>query len=348
MRTLGSWILLAVLASILFAAAASAQPGIASDPASELDRTDRILERAREQVGVSTSASAGGLLDKAFEQQHRARSGYRHGDRATWRATYALTMEARSLARRALETAEIEVKAHASIDDLIESTRTLAQEAVVVVAEGGDPEAKRLLDGGLWQLQRAQDANRAGEYRKAIRLATTARDLVQRAIQSARGGTSSSAGAVEIAIERTQALIEEVRMSLEDSGDVRAKKLLEEAVRLQANAIQMQKEQRFGAAMRLTTQARQAAFEAMLLVSARPEKEDVERALSVVDQLIQDASAMIAGSGSTEAAALLSSARQRAGEAREQFVKGNTQQALATARIAEGLLRRAAELAGSR
>jgi hypothetical protein len=119
-------------------------------------------------------------------------------------------------------------------------------------------------------------------------------------------------------------------------------------VKLQANAVEMQKQGRPALALRLTTQARQAALEAMLLVSAKPEKDDVERALAVVDQLIQDAGPVIAASGSTEAATLLDSARQREAEARGLLAQGKTTQALATARIAEGLLHRAAEMAGGR
>lgn len=351
MRSLKRTILLLAFGSALLAASATAQPGVSSDPARELERTERILERAREQVlgvSVSVTSRAGQFLNKALELQDSARRKYVPRDHATWRPTYLLTMQSRDLARRALETAEIEVKAHESIRDLIESTRDLSQDAATLVRESGDPEAKRLLDGGLWQLQRAEDAYRAGEYRKAIRLAATARDLVQRATQRARGDAPGSMVSVEAAIDRTQALIEEVRIHLEGLSDSRARGLLDEAVKLQANAVEMQKQGRPALALRLTTQARQAALEAMLLVSAKPEKDDVERALAVVDQLIQDAGPVIAASGSTEAATLLDSARQREAEARGLLARGKTTQALATARIAEGLLHRAAEMAGGR
>jgi hypothetical protein len=79
-----------------------------------------------------------------------------------------MTQQARQIARRAIETAEIEAKAHESIrDDRL--TRDLAQDAAILVRERGDTEAQRLLDGGLWQLQRAQDAYQGLVYRKAIR-----------------------------------------------------------------------------------------------------------------------------------------------------------------------------------
>jgi hypothetical protein len=348
MRSLKLVLLLLVLGSSLLSMAAAAQTGAGPDPGLELERTDRILDRAREQVGVSPSARAGSLLNTAIEMQTRAKKTYNPSNRATWQPTLRMTQQAREFARRAIETAEIEVKAHESVRDLIESTRDMTQDAAVVVREHGDPEAQRLLDGGLWLLQRAQEAYRGLAYRKAIRLAATARDLVQRAIQRESGGSPAEGASVETALDRTQALIDEVRVNLEGSLDQKAIRLHDEALRLQDRAMRMQREKKPALALRLTTQARHAALEAMLALSSRPDEEEVERALSIVEQLIQDSAPGILASGSSGALDLLESARQRQAEATEQLAKGNAPQALTTARIAEGLLRRAAELAEDR
>ncbi len=339
--------LLVVCCQLLASAAAAQQMGV-RDPMQELERTDRILDRARDQVGASPSARAGALLDHAVDMQVDARHMYNPHDRGTWRAAMRLTQQARELARRSIETAEIEIKAHESIRDLIESTRDLAMDAGTIVRERGDAEAGKLLDGGLWQLQRAQEAYRGLAYRKAIRLAATARDLVQRALQRARSGESGEGGSIEAAIDRTQALLEELGVNLEGSDDPRAVHLRDQAMRLQERALRMQREQRPTLALQLTTQARQAALEALLLLSSRPDGEEVERALMIVEQLIQDATPVILASGSSAAADMLESARQRHAEAREQLARGDASQALATARIAEGLLHRAVEVAADR
>ncbi len=340
--------LLLLLGAGLGPTLAAAQAGSGPDPAREIERTDRILERARDQVAVSPSARAAKLLNYALDMQARARATYKPQDRTSWPAALRLTLEARDFARRAIETAEIEVKAHESVRDLIESTREISQDAASLVAERGDTEAQRLLDSGLWLLQRAQEAYRGAAYRNAIRLAATARDLVQRATQRARGDVPAGSASVETALDRTQALLDELRVNLEGSSDRPAIRLSEEARRLQDRALRMQREQKPALALRLTTQARHAALEAMLNLSTRPDEEEVERALSIVEQLIQDSAPEIQASGSPEAANLLESARQRHAEAAEQLAKGNAPQALATARIAEGLLHRAADLAGER
>lgn len=348
MRSFNLVLLLLVLGGSLLSTAAPAQTGSGPDPAGELERTDRILERARDQVGVSPSARAGTLLNTALKLQTRAKATYDPRNRTTWKPALQMTLEAREIARRAIETAEIEVKAHESVRDLIESTRDMTQEATILVQEHGDPEAQRLLDGGLWLLQRAQEAYRGLAYRKSIRLAATARDLIQRASQRARGDVPAGSASVETALDRTQALLEELRVSLEGSGDRSAMQLHDEALRLQDRALRMLRETKPALALRLTTQARHAALEAMLLLATKPDAEEVERALSVVEQLIQDSGPGILASGSAEALDLLESARQHHAQATEQLAKGDAPQALTTARIAEGLLHRAAELVGDR
>jgi hypothetical protein len=345
-RLLRSAILLLVVWGSVLATPSWAQN--ARNPEQELERTDRILERARDQVGVSPSNRAGGLLSQAIEMQVRAKRLYSRRERETWGPALRLTLQARDLARRAIETAEIEAKAHESIRDLIDSTRDLAQDASTLLRDRNDAEAQRLLEGGLWQLQRAQEAYRGLAYRKAIRLAVTARDMVQRAIERARGGAPGSGPSIEAAIDRTQGLIEELRVSLEGSSNERAQRLYEQALRLQQGALRMQREGKPLLARRSTTQARQAALEGLLTLADHPDDEDVERAISAVEQLIQDTAPVIMDSGSAEAVNLLDLARQRHAEATEQLAKGNAAQAMATARIAEGLLRRAAEVAGDR
>lgn len=348
MRIHGLALFLLIVCCQFLASAAGAQQMGGPDPMMDLERTDRILDRAREQVGASPSARAVTLLDHAVGMQAEAKHVYRQHDRGTWRAAMRLTQQSRDLARRAIETAEIEVKGHESVRDLIESTRDLAVDAGAIVRERGDQEARRLLDGGLWQLQRAQEAYRGLSYRKAIRLAATARDMVQRAIQRARSGGPGGEQSVEAAIDRTQALLDELDVSLDGSGDSRAERLRDQALRFQEQALRMHREQKPGVALQLTTQARQAAIEALLLLSDKPDGEEVERALMIVEQLIQDAAPVIRSSGSSAAAELFESARQRHAEARQQLAEGNAAQSLATARIAEGLLHRAVEVAADR
>ena len=343
MRSIGAILLALVALGLLLPVLAAAQPQT-QDVRGELERTDRILERARDQVRISITGRANELLNQAFGIQADARIKMRRG--VPDRVVLELTLKARDLARRAVEAAEIEAKAYESTRDLIESTRELIDQTAAEVRESGDEQAGRLLQAGIDQLRKAQEAYVAREYRRAIELAAIARDLVQRALYRARGISAEAPDKIETVLERTDALLDEVDAALKQATNPRAARLHREAQRLQERAWAMHREARPRLALQLTSRARQAALDALFLLAEDPDRQEVERALALVEQLINDLSSEIAASGSREAAQLLESARQRYLEAAEHLADGNHRRAFETARLADGLLRRAAEAAG--
>lgn len=348
-RTTRAALLLGLLAltaaSVLLPFPARAQP-TSTNVEAELERTDRILERAREQVGVSTNNQAGGLLEQAVRMQREARDAFRGRE---YRKAMTLTLKARDLARRSLETAEIDAKATSSIRDLIDSTEEMIRDASALLRGEGNPQADRLLELSRSQLQSARDAYRGREYRKAITMAGSARDLAQRALDLARHGGSESGGALQRTLDRTQAVLQDVAGALRDSAtNPKAQGLYDQASALHARALTLQKDGRPAQAFRLAMQARQLALEALLLLNRTYVAADVRRAVEIVDQLLADLEAEIAQARSGEATSLLDSARSRQAEAREALARGKLEAALGSARLAEGLLRRAAEAAGLR
>lgn len=346
MRRLSFPILLAVLLAAALAQAAAAQPQV-QDVGRELERTDRIIERARDQVGITTGSRANQYLTQAISVQQEAHEAYRKGT-GFHRAAMALTLKARDLARRALETSEIEVKAHQTIRDLIDSTEELLREAADIVRDSSDPQSARLLESGRWQLQRAREAYRAVQYVPALRLAATARDLIQRSIERAKGLAAGDPRTLEIALDRTETLLQELEMRIADDPDPRAEKARDEAVELQRRARDLARAQRPIPALRLTNQARQSALEALLITSRNPTAEDVERAVDGVGRLIETMVPEIDASGSEQASKLLASARQRHADAEKLLAAGKLSQAMQSVQVAEGLLRRSAEAAGVR
>ncbi|MDM7916326.1 MAG: hypothetical protein QUU85_13855, partial [Candidatus Eisenbacteria bacterium] len=59
-----------------------------------LERTDRVLERAREQVSASVSSRPGMLLGQAIELQRRAWESFRAGSPNSRKAALSLTQQA--------------------------------------------------------------------------------------------------------------------------------------------------------------------------------------------------------------------------------------------------------------
>lgn len=332
---------------LLLPALAAAQPQT-HDIKAELERTDRILERAKEKVRISITSNAGDLLARAISLQKQAWRDVRTPSEASLRNALSLTIRARDLAARAVEAAEIEIKAHETTRDLIESVRDLIDQAVTEVRESSDEQAGQLLQAGINQLQKAREAYLAHEYRKAISLATTARDLIQRAMTQARSVSPGRSREVEGELDRTNSLLDEVKAALDRSPSSKAERLYDDAKRLQRQAVMRHREGRDRLALQLTSQARQAAKDALVLTSQDPDREDVQRAISAVGRLISSLSSAIAESDSEDAKRLLNSARQRHAEASEQLERGNYKRALEIARLADGLLRRAAEAVGKR
>ena len=340
-------VILSLIALMGLSAAASwAQPQF-GDVRVELERTDRILERAREQCGVSVSNRPSNILREAFNIQTRAWGEYRMGG-SHGKPALQYTLKARDIARRALELAEIEVKAHETLRDLLDSTQEMARDALTIVRERGDPQAQKLLDSGLEQLRRSQEFYAGRDYIRAIRFVSTARDLIQRALSRARGDGGDAAGALDAALDRTQSLIEEVKIRLAARPDADAGKLFDEAVRLQRMARDMRTQGRPGAALRMTAQARETALRVLLQINRSPDRDEAQRAIDVVGQLIEDLSPEILGAGSDEARTILDAARTRYQDSIRLLADGKTAQAVDAASIADRLLRRAAEVAGVR
>ena len=338
-------VLLALVAlCLLLPAIAAAQPHF-QDVRGELERTDRILERAREQVRISITGRANDLLNQAFSIQNRARR-HLYREKPQLRAAFDLTLKARDLAGRAVGTAEIEARAFESTRDLVESTLEMIDRVGGDVRDSGDEQAGRLLQAGIKQLRKAREAYLAGEYRRAIELAALARDLVQRAHHRARDAASGVSNQVETVLDRTDALLDEVALARTGSTDSKAERHYQEARRLQQQAWERHRQGRPRLAVQLASRARQVALDALFLLARDPDREEVERALAVVEQLLTDLSSEILASGSQKAERLLHLARQRHFEAAKQLEEDNLDRAFETARLADRLLRRAAEAAG--
>lgn len=333
---------------MLVPALATAQPGISNQIERELERTDLILDRARDQVGVSITSHAEDLLRQARDLQQKAWGAFRRESASYQRQALELTLKARDLAQRAIETAELEAQAYEKTRDLVESTKDLIETANLEIRDSGDAQAIRLLEGGIWQLQKAREAYRSREYRQAIRLAGAAHDLVERALQRARSAPASGRLQIESALEQTGSLLDEVRERLGRSPRPKAEKLFEQATALQTRAWRHFRDNRDDLAVRLAKQARQFATDALLLLTQDLDRRDVEQALGRIDRTIRDLTPKIRASGSERAERLLSSARERYQEGMGQMQRGRYAKALESARLADGFLRRAAEVAGLR
>jgi hypothetical protein len=347
-----AWLRLLLAASLVVALAAPAAAGGIDSQArdkiqSELMRTDQVLERAEQTVRDCANRKAAAYLEEAKAQQAKAREllvGPTPG--AGGAQALQLTLRARDLAVKAIELC-VQPAATGALRDLLDSTEELVREASAAVNASGNPEARRLLEAGLWQLDKAREAYGNKDLRRAVSLGAAARNLLQRALQRAREDRSGrDEGLVEAALDRTDLLLSDVRAS--DPEEAKAQAILDRAQEQQNQARASYREGKTQLAMRWTLKARSSAFEAFWLAQRVPDNAHVQAALEMIEASLRESGPGIRTSGPQEAVQMLDKAQELAGSARRLLGDGDTDRAAREARLADSLLRRALEKSGGR
>ena len=317
----------------------------------EIQTTQQAIERAREHLAEVHCSSGDRLLGNATDLQRRAQSEFLGNTRSGNRQALLLTRQARDFVARAVQSCQVDVRAQDSIEKLFQNVDDLIQEARGRDDVQQDKQRLRLLEAGITQLEKAREAYRAGEFRRAARLATMSRNLVQRALQGSglAGDGVVLSDQVASALERTDEVIAEARGKVSGaSGSPEARALLQQAEQQQERARDLLQEGRPGVALRATELARTAAVEAMWQDDQTPQDLRVERAIEVVEDMLAELGADIRAAGDPDAMSLLEKAREQLDAARGHLADDRPVAAGRAVHLASSLLRRAAELAGVR
>lgn len=352
-----------LVAAALLLAAAGGFPGAAAarvDDAGrgaveligrELERTDHLLAKARDEVAGLRGALPQTLLDEAVKIQGEAWREFRagaagggSGGQVRLRRARELTLRARERAIRAIEAAGLERRARESAAGLIDR----AQERAALIGErvqaSGSALAQQLFEQGLEQLRRARRALQ-GREPHAARLATLALDLIERAGGVAAGQPLGPA--LETSLERTEALLAQVEVALaEQGGAPRFAAALREARALLARAREEMRAGHPRAALRLSLEARKRGLEILSQMRRQPGAQELAAALEELEALHDQLAAGIAAGGSERAGGMLRQAGRLLADARRQIGEGRAEEALALVVAAEKLLREASAAAG--
>ncbi len=318
----------------------------------ELERTDQVLVRAAGHLSDCESVRGRSLLREGRKIQADAWARFRdRGEspeehRSNQARAVRLTRRARDLAVKAIEACQVDFRAHQSVTSMLHSTRELAAEAEETVRLSGSPDARRLLDAGVRQLEHAMDAHRSREPRRAITLGAAARRLIQRAAQRAQMDAGSwGAERAERALDRTDQIIQEMEGRI-GRGDRRIEAFMNRARAEQEQARSLYREGRYEPAVRLTNSARRSVLDAIWEVQRTPDADRVARALEVLERVLQETGPEILRSGLPEALKLLEAAEGHMESAHAFLAQDDVVKAAQAARTADSLLRRAAESAG--
>ena len=337
----GRWFLAALtimmLSSALGTATVEAQNN-AADVRSELRTTDALLLKAKRLIIDENCPSqrARDLLTQAGELQKQAWGAFGNGFH---RAALTATSRARDLAEEAIKIAERWnfVKRH------IQKTADLIELATEMVAVHPDPQAAILLESAVGQFERGKDALRAGQVEQAFYLLKNANRLAKDIIamlEDRRPGGDRTLRE----LERTDRLIAKAAPFIEDSGDEKARALLDRARQIQAKAYDVFRQARYQLAHGLTLEARKLTAKAWTMVSGPVSPERVRQALAATDELMDRLRPLIMESQNEDAIELFQSAGDHQEKAKAALAEGRLEVALAQTKIARRLLEQALEM----
>ncbi len=337
-----------LLAGALILAAPAAGQGM--DPrdrlAREIETTDQVIADARAIVGASESSRAREILPRAVEMQELAhRQFMRCGmDNLTaCEGAARATTRARREARRAIQIARSESGLDVEVAHAIERAAGVITEAQVVIGGQGHEVAEQRLAEARTKLERAREQHRARQFRIALNLARAA-EREAREVAGLGRIDRVRPERLQIELERTDRLLERTAPGIRESQNERAIRELERAIMLQQRGRAHFVAGRPAAAVRFTREARDAVHGALLLVEEPVDSDQVERALSQTDALIERVASVVRESGRDEAFRLLDAAREHQRRARELLGAGQRNMALAETRIARNLALEAEDL----
>jgi hypothetical protein len=325
-----------VLSTALGSQAVEAQN--AADVRAELKATDVVLLKAKRLVIDENCPSqrARDLLIRARDIQKQAWGAFGNGFP---RVAMQSTVRARDLAMEAIKIAERWrfVKQH------IQRTADLIELATEMLAAHPHPQAAILLESAVEQFERGKDALRSGQIVKAYHLLKNAnklaRDIIALLEDQGLGGDR-----VMRELERTDRLIDKVSPAIEESGDERARTLLNQALQIQAKAYDVYRQIRYQLAQSLTLEARKLVAKAWTMVAGPISPDRVRQAVTVTDDLMDRVRPLIMESQNEDAIELFLSAGGHQDKAKAALANGRFQIALAQTKIARRLVDRALEM----
>jgi len=254
-----------ILAMIALAGGATApEAQTREDVQLAIERTDELIARAEEIVSGSDNQQAADELALAVSLQSNAKAQFGAG---RYGGALDLTRRARLHADRAIAL----VRGLPDPDRVLaqlERTRELLDRVRERIEECDANRARAVLRAAFEMQSRAERSAREGRYLAALQLTLSARERAHRALRMCRM-EDNLREAADRALARTDEIINRARDVVQDQSPERARQALERAIRLEAEAWDQYRAERFEGCLRLTQSARTFAHRAIRIAGAR-------------------------------------------------------------------------------
>jgi hypothetical protein len=224
----------------------------------ELERTDEVIDRAKEAVRAANVPVAVVALKQAIELQHGARERYQHRQ---FLMAYELTLKARELAKNALVRSRLTEQGETVVLRTLEQATELLERAKESMTHGPDGRLWTLYESAKDNLNRAWEFYRAQRYRPALKLANQVKEAARKILEASNREMRMYAE-FERRFEAVGEVIERARDNVAECGNEASQSLLEQAVNAYQRSRELASQHQFDAALRNLQKAHRMAIEA--------------------------------------------------------------------------------------
>ncbi|GAB4320994.1 MAG: hypothetical protein Kow0074_11690 [Candidatus Zixiibacteriota bacterium] len=341
LRLIAQSVILVIGAVLLLGGTALAQGR--DDVRGQLERTDELIESARNLISESGSISGNAVLDQAIRHQNSAWEAFNRGH---WGQAWMLTERARNELYRALGNIRQSENNESEVERQLERTDVILDEARDRLGSHPAIGMRRAVDMAVTTQRRAWDLYRERNLRPALRLTLEARQMVLRFSDKATGGPGG--GQLDditfnIRMEQLQQALERVETRLGNTDNTAAHQHVENARRMLEEARQSYGNGENTRADRALKDARRELERAMRLVVADVRADEITALVETAEERLDLLRAPVMQAGDTQLQTWLNQAAENLVQAREALNLGRNQRALYLTRTAVDRLNRIAD-----
>ncbi len=218
----------------------------------ELERTDQLIEQAKEAVRASQSPVARFNLEAAIDLQAKA---WRAFDNEYPRLAVRLTMQARERAKKALASARTSEQGERVVLAKLERISELLERAREIMIGQNAHSYRTILETARDNIDRAWEFYNSGQFRAALTLANQAEKALDKLIRRTDRDNRNQLN-FERRAEAVRQQIERAELLLSDCKSPNAQKLVDQAIEAFQQARQFVTEGRTRAAVQAMQRAK--------------------------------------------------------------------------------------------
>jgi len=227
----------------------------------ELQRTDEIIERAREMVRASNAPASALALEQAIGLQKQAWDNFYRGTVDGYSFALKLTIQAREQAKQALANSRFSEQGQDAVLNRLERTEDLLRQAHEEMPNAVDESLGTIFDSARRNLAQAWEFYRNGQYRPAVKLANQVEKTAKRLLQIANRQQNFQAN-FQRRLEAVKQFIDRVQEEAANCQSEPAHNLIQKAKEALQLAVELASKRQYEVASYHLQQARKLAAEA--------------------------------------------------------------------------------------